>query len=180
MKIIKISKHVLPNKTYICGECGGALDVVDVTHNPRHFFNPGQKYSCPCGKSQVWTNSVRYLKELEKYCDGEQITGPKNPEVYGFCNDKFCPKCGSYFSTIKNGQLQLDGKNIVWEDLENFEREKVQELIDSQRLKSVDIHGCLDCDNNNLVHQGYDSEGGEIEGQKLTANWYRDNQEMWR
>ena len=162
MKIIKLAKHVLPNKTYKCGICNQWLDIIAVTNNPKHFFNPGQHYSCPCGESQIWTNSVRKLDDLEKYCDGEILKG-FSPEQYGFCNDKFCPKCWSGFSVIKNGQLRIDNKNVSQDDLFKLKEkgEDIQKLYDDDRLSSVDVHGCQKCqDNQNLIHQGWGSEGG--------------------
>lgn len=179
MKFIKISKFILPNKTFRCGYCWDMLDVISVDINPRHFFNPGQHYSCSCGTSQVWANSVRYLEDLEKYCDGIDVNHTKNPETHGFCNDSFCGKCWSHLYPLKNGQLILDGKKINYKDLDNMNN--IQELVDSKRLMKTDIYGCLKCiDNNFLIHGGYSSEGGEIDGQEKLAKWYKAHQYMWR
>ena len=175
MKLIKIAKFVLPKSTYMCGNCSTLLNVVDVTENPKHFFNPGQLFSCSCNKSQVWANSVRRIDDLKDYCDGKETF--IKTEQYGFCNDKFCPKCWNNLSVIKNGALLLDNKMIEREELDGLDN--LQELVDQKRLKGVDIHGCKSCqDNQSLIHQGI--EGGEYDGQKTLAIWFKNNQNMWR
>jgi len=176
MKLIKIAKFVLPNSTYVCGHCSSQLNIVDITENPKHFFNPGQLFSCFCSKSQVWANSVRRMDDLVNYCDNKSFK--INPEQYGFCNDKFCPKCWSTFSVIKNSALVLDNNLIERSDLETLD---VQQLVDEKRLMGIDIHGCRSCDENKLLlHQGIGSEGGEYDGQKTIAQWFKNNQSMWR
>ena len=163
----------MPNSTYLCGHCSGKLDVVDITVNPNHFFNPGQLFSCSCFKSQVWANSVRRMDDLVNYCDNKPFS--LDPEQYGFCCDKFCPKCWSTFSVVKNGALSLDNNLINKDELDELDSQQVQRLI------GVDIHGCLKCpDNNKLIHQGYGSEGGEYDGQKSISQWFKNHQSMWR
>jgi|APSaa5957512535_1039671.scaffolds.fasta_scaffold57700_2 hypothetical protein len=177
MKLIKIAKFVLPSSTYTCGYCSGKLDVIDVIKNPKHFFNPGQLFSCSCSKSQVWTNSVRRIEDLIDYCDNKPTS--LNPEQYGFCCDKFCPKCWNSFLVIRNSQLILDNKKIENSDLGG--EVNIQELVDQGRLISADIHGCSNCLYNQfLIHQGVGSEGGEYDGQKSISQWFKSNQNMWR
>jgi len=177
MKIIKIAKHILPNKTYTCGHCGGNLDVTKVTNNPKHYFNPGQHFDCQCKKSKVWANSVRRIEDLVNYCDNQKTK--YDVEKFGFCNDKFCPECWKPLEVLKNGQLQLNGENISWEEIRSIEN--AQDLINEGKIKNVDIHGCPTChDNQNLIHNGIMSEGGEWDGQKACAQWFKEHQYMWR
>jgi hypothetical protein len=177
MRLIKIAKFVLPNVTYTCGHCRSNLKITDVTKNPKHFFNPGQLFSCDCTKSQVWANSVRRMNHLLDYCDGKETY--ISVEQYGFCNDKFCPKCWEDLAVLKNGQLILDNQKIDNNDLNDFSPEELQNLVNEGRIKSVDIHGCRSCqDNQFLIHQGI--EDGEYDGQKTIAIWYKNNQNMWR
>ena len=106
-----------------------------------------------------------------------------HPERWGFCNDKFCPKCWSTFTIIKNGQLKFNNQNITWEDIASLQEqgEDIQKLVDENKIVNVDIHGCKKCEGNqDLIHQGVMSEGGEYDGQKTCAKWFKDNQHMWR
>jgi hypothetical protein len=176
MKLIKIAKFVLPNSTYTCGYCSSNLSITDVTNNPKHLYNPGQLFSCSCGKSQVWANSVREFNDLENYCDGKPVTG-YNPEVYGFCNDKYCPKCFGYFGPAFSQKIVLDGVEISKDEFSALE---VDERRNAQWL---DVHCCKnDCGSGNdfVIHHGTRSEGGEDDGQKTIAQWFRSNQHMWR
>jgi len=190
-KLIRVTKrvvsfkHTIPNETYKCGYCDGLLDVVDVTVNPRHHFNPGQEYMCPCGKSQLWTNSVRYIDALKDYCDGKPVDHTKDPEKWGFCNDEFCPGCWEYIRVLSNGRLTLDGEEILSNDLWELcdkDSDKMRDMWISGRVKQIspeDIYGCNGCVNNDrIIRVG--KKGGEFEGQEITAHWYRDHQDLWR
>lgn len=191
MKLIRVSKvilswkHVLPYKTFKCKHCKSFLDVVAVTNNPNHYFNPGQEFSCSCGKSKLWGNSVRRMQSLKDYCDGKDVVYSYNPESYGFCDDKFCPNCWDFIRCLSNGYKQLDGKDILdkelWEICDG-DREKVIQLYHDGKVEYVDsssdVYGCESCDNKWLLDQRVG--GGEFDGQKAIAIWYRENQHLWR
>jgi hypothetical protein len=186
MKIIKIAKFILPNKTYKCGYCSGDLSVTAVNHNPKHFFNPGQHFSCPCGKSQVWANSVRREDDLINYCDNEEAQ--YNVEEMGFCNDSFCAKCWSGLYPLKTPGFVYNKKAYYYRDAYGeqglssiISPEEIDEKINSGEVFYGDVWGCKKCDDNQLLlHQGVGSEGGELDGQKAVAQWFKNNQHMWR
>lgn len=79
----------LNSSATICGHCRTNLSPQqDIIHNPKHFYSYGQMYSCPCGKSKIWTNSIRNVKNLADFMN-------KQCDIYhnGFCNDLFCGHC---------------------------------------------------------------------------------------
>lgn len=86
-----------------CEACGEPLTFrglrEDTDVNISHDYSPGMLYVCGCGRSQVWTNSVRNPEELMRVIGGQQ----KHPYIAGFCNDKLCPICGGDIVPIKNG-----------------------------------------------------------------------------
>lgn len=135
-------KHV-QDGTYECRYCLGELIAKDVIHG-KHFFSPGQLYTCSCGKSKIWTNSVRFPEELKDYCDGKEVISNKHPEYYGFCNDLFCPVCWDNIRVIKDNR---------W--------------------------GCPKCKDNNKIFM-FGEKLNESEGQRQTAIWYKNHQELWR
>lgn len=151
--------HKFINETsFRCGHCQTRLRVVDITVNPNHFFNPGQLYKCTCGKSQVWANSVRYPESLINYCDGKAFPHPHDPEAWGFCNDRFCPICWGYFGPVSTGGVILESEN-----------------------RYVDVYGCMqDCCPENKQCLWVGGGGGELDGQKALARWYKSHQNMWR
>ncbi|MFA5313732.1 MAG: hypothetical protein WC375_10545 [Methanomassiliicoccales archaeon] len=154
-KLQKFAWKFATSETYVCGHCKTSLRIIDITFNPFHHFNPGQLFQCDCGKSQIWANSIRYPKELIDYCDGNPVPSHKNPEVWGFCNDEYCPLCLKHMRTLRNG-VQIQSRY-------------------------VDIFGCesSNCiDNKNIWRIG--KRDGELEGQINLSYWYRDHQDMWR
>jgi hypothetical protein len=158
MKIIKLAKHILPNRTFKCGHCNGNLDVIDVTNNPKHFFNPGQLFSCFCQKSQIWANSIRNPKELVEYCDG----GSKDVEAFGFCNDAFCPKCWQNAYPLRTPGFVYNGRSYYYKDaygetglISMLSEEEIKNKLDSGEIIYGDIWGCEKCEDNQLlIHQG--------------------------
>ena len=152
--MIKYAWKFYANGTLLCEHCNTPLTVVDVTFNPKHFFNPGQLFRCQCQKSQLWTNSVRYPEELVIYCDNKPVENfTKDPEAWGFCNDPFCPYCWGDFRPLQNGYIY--------------------------RGKHTDRYGCPQCtQNQNVILIG--DKLGETEGQKYLAQWYKQHQDVWR
>ena len=144
--------------TFFCEKCGGFLQIVDVVDNPNHFYNPGQLFTCKCGTSKLWANSVRYPESLIKWCDGkkmgEEIPFSQDPEAWGFCNDQFCAYCWGHWICLKNGYV-FNGKYY-------------------------DKFGCAKCKQNQYALES--SLGGwrESVGQAALAKWYKDNQGLWR
>jgi len=76
-----------------------------MTENRKHIYNIGIMYSCNCGESKIWTNSVRNESALLEHFEG-------NTDHYyqGFCNDKFCGICYMPLIPLKNGYI-LPGDN---------------------------------------------------------------------
>lgn len=140
--------------TYFCEKCTGFLQIVDVTYNPKHFFNPGQLFTCKCGTSRLWANSVRFPRELVDWCDGKEVPYSKDPEAWGFCNDQFCPYCWGRWQCLKNGYM-IQGKYY-------------------------DKYGCDSCKQNQFAIGSILGGWRELEGQVELAKWYKDNQGLWR
>lgn len=87
----------------ICGHCLTNLEPKEIIENNKHIYNIGTIYSCSCGKSRVWTNSIRNENDLIKFLEG------KSDRYYqGFCNDKFCGYCFSNLYPLKTG-YQIKG-----------------------------------------------------------------------
>ena len=101
MKIYKIAKHV-SDHSHSCIYCKSFLKPSHFSRNKRHHFPWGINYDCGCGKSGIWTNSIRGEQE---FLDVVYKNSPirNNFTEKGFCNDLFCPVCFSFFGVIKNG-----------------------------------------------------------------------------
>lgn len=130
-----------------CGHCLNPLVAYRITKNPQHMYSWGQFFECRCGKSKVWTNSARNLRDLGQYLRGEC-------PVYrrGFCNDAFCGYCNKYIYPLKNGEV-----------MPGHERR-------------VDRYGCTKCaDNQQILIDGYKKipEGGE----EQLRQWYKRHQD---
>ena len=154
MKIYRIAWKFSKGGTYFCELCNSDLHVIDIVDNFNHHFTPGQLMECRCGKSRVWTNSIRYPEALIAWCDGEEVSHHQDPTIYGFCNDEYCPYCWGYWSCLKNGYQTESGYG--------------------------DLYGCQKCEQNQHSIMKNESKLGEIEGQEYLANWYKNNQSMWR
>ncbi|MFA7219104.1 MAG: hypothetical protein WC119_01070 [Synergistaceae bacterium] len=154
MKMYRIAWKFAKDGSYICELCNTLLEITDIINNPKHHFNPGQLMKCSCGKSKVWANSIRYPKDLIKWCDGEEIPYSHDPEAWGFCNDEYCPYCWGVWSCLKNG-YQKNGRYY-------------------------DLFGCERCKDNQHSLAVDGTRLGEIDGQVYLANWYKTHQDMWR
>lgn len=153
MRIYKMAWKHVQSGTYACVKCANELTPKDVTKNPNHHFSWGQFYSCSCGKSQLWTNSIRHPEALIEYAnDTNKYDSHQDPETWGFCNDQFCPLCWGAVMCLENG-YDFFGK---W----------------------TDLFGCYKgCDNK--FAQTFIGKLGEKEGQKATAQWYKNNKGLW-
>jgi len=91
------------NSCCVCALCSSPVQLVglfrDSEVNINHIYSLGQLYRCSCGKSQIWTNSLRNPKNFVELHKNGQVDKYYN----GFCNDRFCPFCGSDFDILKNG-----------------------------------------------------------------------------
>jgi hypothetical protein len=92
----KLAKFI-NNKSAICGFCFQGLKPTKIMKNNRHIYNIGTFYVCSCGKSSIWTNSLRNEDNFIKYI--EEGTRYYN----GFCTDLFCGVCFSNIIPKKNG-----------------------------------------------------------------------------
>jgi hypothetical protein len=133
-------------RSMTCGHCTYLLRHTNVTRNPKHIYEIGTMFKCLCGKSAVWTNSIRgseeeFIANLDK-CNYRHTRG--------FCNDAFCGHCFGYVQPLKNG--------------ERFEG------------KYVDRYGCEKCkQNQHIMVDLYDKDKeGEATTNKLLA-FYQKN-----
>jgi hypothetical protein len=94
-----LQEKFMNDKSYWCGYCRSPLKAVEMQVNPHHIYEIGQLRSCQCGKSRVWTNSLRNPERFLMWLDG-QIPYYTN----GFCNDQFCDYCQQrHVIALKNG-----------------------------------------------------------------------------
>jgi len=107
-KSASISKTAkfMNDSTAICLKCDGPLSVQGVARNPKHLYELGQLYACPCGQSTVRANYLRKPRDFLNYLDGK---GPAwNPTLKpeytgGFCNDGFCGFDDGDVMILQNG-----------------------------------------------------------------------------
>lgn len=129
----------------ICGHCFSNLIPKDIVENTRHIYTTGTMFSCDCGKSKVWTNSIRNEDSFVKF-----INGQSDRYYQGFCNDKFCGYCFGHLYPLQNG-YQLP--NI---------------------MQSFDRWGCpKHPQNQNIAMDGF-AEDRENETSNMTE-WYKNN-----
>lgn len=164
------AKHWNMNTSF-CRYCGKNLVPFDIVANKRHIFTWGQLFKCSCGKSGVWTNSVRDETEIQKIVAGEPLEGVQD----GFCNDLFCPFCWEDVRPLQNGVYFIDNGAGQLVEVKLL-REGIQvggdELItDRDTIRSVlsnmtgsDRFGCASKQHNDgIIHKGYSYEYGEGE-----------------
>jgi len=88
-------KHIGDDSCF-CGHCGSTLRAVDVIRG-NHMYPIGQLLRCQCGKSRIFTNTIRDPERLiDHYETGAEYTK-------GFCNDKRCGYCFAYLDPLLNG-----------------------------------------------------------------------------
>lgn len=130
-----------------CGHCLGQLNVVGMSINDYHHFPIGQDWSCGCGKSKIWTNSIREPKYFIEVLDDLH-----DKYYQGVCNDKFCGHCHGRIDVLENG-YEIPG--------------------DPQRM---DRYGCRRCSENQmLLMDGYKELREGQDGSIL--EWYKSNLE---
>jgi hypothetical protein len=86
------------DRSAYCGECHRPLLGEEIVRNYKHIYDIGQMRQCTCGKSKVWTNSIRNEVNLVAY-----LTGKSDRYYNGFCNDKFCGVCFKPLYPLQNG-----------------------------------------------------------------------------
>lgn len=134
------------DESAFCEFCHGPLVATEIVINPKHIYDIGQMRKCKCGKSRVWTNSVRNETKLLAFFDGEA-----DRYTNGFCNDKFCGYCFGYLYPLKNGVT------APW-PAEN----------------RMDRYGCTKGHNENILMDCF-QEGKENDTPPILA-WYRAHQ----
>ena len=108
MKIYRIGKH-MSEYSHDCLLCDSNLRPIGFNRNSKHHFPWGITYKCGCGKSSIWTNSIRNGKEFI-----DIVINGGNDIRSGFCNDLYCGECYKGIGVIKNG-LGLDsGRPTTW------------------------------------------------------------------
>jgi len=93
-------------KSMKCGHCTYYIRHTSIVHNPKHIYQTGTLFKCYCGKSAVWTNSIRGEKEFIDNLDNCEYKHKR-----GFCNDAFCGHCFEYIYPLKNGE-RFEGKSV--------------------------------------------------------------------
>ena len=183
---IKIAKHV-SNQSHFCGLCKTDLRPRSFLRNNRHHFPWGILHSCDCGKSSLWTNSIRDGAEFMNIVFGDGTDVMRS----GFCNDLYCGECLNSATYLKNG-LNADSQNnfLVYvpaeerrngryhpvNDLENYIKNYVKGSVnigdlgppiepeDLELTYGYDVCGCRSADHNvTVVNRGSKSEYGEGE-----------------
>ena len=101
MRMFKIAKHV-SDHSHTCIYCNSFLIPSSFSRNSNHHFPWGIVYRCSCGKSGLWTNSIRGAKEFMDVVFGNIEVRNSSAEK-GFCNDLFCPICFKWVLILKNG-----------------------------------------------------------------------------
>jgi hypothetical protein len=193
MRIYKIAKH-MSGHSHNCLYCGGNLKPTSFNRNSRHHFPWGITYKCGCGKSSIWTNSIRGAKEFTDIV----LKDKKVRMADGFCNDLYCPICYSNIRPIINGLGLENGKPTIW----CRDKDKTYIIKDWNRFIKVyyidkdfsraydssymgeeagdtstyhDIFGCSSGKHNvGIVWNGYQSEYGEGEYRGI-YDWCKNN-----
>ncbi len=200
MRIYIIAKHA-SDKSHTCYYCMSNLKPVGFSKNKNHHFPLGIDYKCSCGKSHMWTNSVRSYNEFKTIVFEEK---PWKSYWSGFCNDIFCGKCLVPNTFIVSELLMDDKRSLYYErKKEGWKLKKVLNLKDVlidknseyvnnlpdieegsvfmesvegkiRPVKWIDIGGCINCNNCGIIRNGYDFEYGEGEYTPI-YNWIKAN-----
>lgn len=149
-----VTAKYMNNQTARCVKCKGVLRAESLAYNPHHIYHIGTMYECVCGKSKVWTNSIRDPVRLLAFWDGV-ITNPfrKEPKyTEGFCNDKYCGFTFTPLKVLKNG-FPFKGAH-----------------------RMADLMGNPKHPTNNQIAFWFDMEWGETDTEGL-MDWYKDHRE---
>jgi len=186
---LKIAKHV-SETSHTCLYCDSILSPVGFERNGRHHFPWGITYKCTCGKSGVWTNSIRGPKEFMDVVFGN--VPPENDTSWeGFCNDPFCPFCFQYIMVLKNGvymtvdkkPVAIVGKDNKWflheitnldlylaeynqgtESSRSYNAKFMGKRVNRDTVsRSVDVYGCRSLKHNMGILKNSSLEYGEGE-----------------
>ena len=202
MSWYKKAKHITPISHY-CIYCKTNIVPHSFSRNQRHHFPWGIVYKCDCGKSGLWSNSIRGNREfLEHVFEDKPLED--FPYLEGFCNDLFCPICFSIIQILKNGlDLDLAGDPMVYipesekkyyylsdydayirsynKDVYNptaatVDAPYIGEEADVEKIaRRVDVAGCLTLAHNiGIIRRGYEFEYGEGEYQPI-YDWIKAN-----
>lgn len=188
---IKVAKHA-SDESHTCFYCKDFLKPVGFSKNMRHHFNWGIDYKCACGKSGLWTNSIRGPKEFIDVVYNN-VPPENNTSWKGFCNDLFCPFCKKDIQVSINGLYMTDSEQPIaiiknkedkWDYyfINNLDKyivnyNKNHESILSYNhvcmgkkadpnliVKAIDMSACSSLEHNiGLIMNGYASEYGEGE-----------------
>lgn len=132
----------MTSESISCGHCMSPLNIIGLKTNGRHHFPVGQQWECSCGKSKVWTNSLRDPDYFIKTIDEDD-----DKYYQGVCNDKFCGRCYSRIRVLENG-FEIPGQ-----------------------MQRLDRYGCPRCEANQmLLVDGYKELGEGQDGPIL--KWY--------
>lgn len=135
----------ITSESAMCGHCMSQLNVIDMSINDNHHFPIGQDWSCSCGKSKIWTNSLREPEYFIAVLEGQE-----ERYYHGICNDKFCGHCHRRIDVLENG-YGIPGT-----------------------IQRMDRYGCRSCEvNQMLLMDGFkelrEGETGPI------LEWYKGN-----
>lgn len=194
MNWYKKAKHISPISQY-CIYCKNNITPHSFSRNPKHHFPWGINYKCSCGKSGLWSNSIRGEQEfIDHVFNNKKLEN--FPFLEGFCNDLFCPICYSNIQVLKNGLLMDNYDNpIIYINKNyyyisnynqyildytknipiNIKKPYVSEKTNNNINKSVDIQGCKTLQHNiGIIRRGYSEEYGEGEYQPI-YEWIKNN-----
>jgi hypothetical protein len=146
-----ITEKYMNDHSAICEHCHSPLIADRIVKNPKHIYDIGQLRECDCGKSKIWTNSVRNEKSLLAFFRGEKNTWGETKYTHGFCNDKYCGYCFGYIQPLKNGVRY--------------------------RGESLDRYGCERCPQNQNILLDLRKEDKEGTPEWL-IEWYRERKEQ--
>lgn len=121
MNWYKIAKYTNNISSY-CGHCGTHLETRSITRNPSHSYPIGTNYVCRCGKSSLWTNSIRHEENLINFFEGKE-----QRYINGFCNDRFCGYCNRIVYPLQNG-AKLEGHE------QRFDRFGCKSCVQNQKI----------------------------------------------
>jgi hypothetical protein len=200
MNWFKIAKHV-SDHSHFCGLCKTDLKPRSFAKNNRHHYPWGITYACDCGKSSLWTNSIRDGAEFMNIVFGDNSARMGS----GFCNDLFCGECLANATYLKNGLNADSQKNFLVyvpaeersmgryhpvNDLESFMKHYVKNGIDMSDLgppienKDVeltygyDVVGCRTVNHNvTIISTGSGNEYGEGEYEPI-YDWIISNKHL--
>lgn len=103
MSWYKVSKFIT-QESAMCGNCMSRLYPIGISISKNHLYPIGQDWSCGCGKSKIWANSIRNEKAFVSHVESG------TPYYQGICNDKRCGYCSSWIFPLQNG-VEVPGIN---------------------------------------------------------------------